>query len=1201
MIRIDNSTPQYKQLGASFLIEGKYEKSDKVERQAIKLKSDNPWVNCNLGRSLLYQGKIRESIPYLQSAIKLEPKMAEAYYNLGYAFTKQNSFEEAVRNYNKAIDLKPDNFLYYHHLGDVFFIQKQYKEAIKYYDKAIKLNSEYAWSYYNLGKALSELRKWEEAIAAYKKAIEIEPNLPAVHENLGEALMQERLNQNVNPNQQSQSQYSNLNNHHGKAASQKSHLIQNYLNLGNAKLKESQFVEALDFYKKAVEAQPGCEEVHQKLGNTFVKLKHWEEAVTSYNRSIQLKPNHETYHLLAVPLEKLRRWDALVTTYLHAINLNPNYYLYHHRLGNFYHKTGAIEKAIASYNRAIELNPKYAWVHYHLGDTLEHKGDLQGSISAYEKALQLEPNLSRASQALEKVKAKQRRIEAQKVGNQRTIQIQNSKPIAVNSNQEQKGTIKIVFYPRFNNEATYTDQFYRMLWYLNPLVDRIDKITIPVGFEDINPGPCPDYIDRKSAEFYSNFSGKLNFSFPDKVEKLIQEIDIATFVLRWNMEPTENQYYNDPIVDILKSKNIWKVDHLKERYAGSFYLKCVVESDDQYEKNIEESQEKFFELAELMRSEQGFIFGTGPSLSQAYNFRFDNCETITCNSMVKNRTLMEYLKPKVIVASDPIFHAGCSSYAADFRRYLCEAIDYFKSYFVVPMRDYHIYKSNLDDNLRHRLIGIPLKTHPQPNLNLLDEFWVTSTGNVLTLYMFPLATTLFEKIGIMGCDGRPLQDDKYFWSHDASSQFVNKMGAIQDAHGAFFAIDYNEYYLTHCETLKKWLVAAEAKGKEIQNFTPSYIPALQERSSTLQDSSPLPSWINVNGIPSQVEPLVSIIMPARNAAETISESIKSVQDEELQEWELIVINDGSADDTKAVVEEIGQIDRRIAIYDIAGMGVSFARNVGLSVARGQYIAFLDADDLYQNQALTKRVKALETNPDWDGVYCLTQVVNDQLHQLGWLVGAYGRPITFLDMHGNIHLGSVVGKAELFRRQSFKVGLANGEDWLYLSQVLRSGAELKYIEDCNVVYRIHERSTVLQDFVGHQNKLLEVIDILYGVDTNCTQPASKYEFGLDSPDKNVLILKRQISMLTFLLLARKGRIFYESAQKSSNLSWEKLKSSMIIGNIKTTTMRYYACSSESWVQKLQENSTYIMQVFAEFKAKSLIPLFCQNMLDYLQQK
>ena len=1152
-------------------------------QKAIQLGLAQPfWTYKNLGDALREENRADEAIAAYTEAIKLEPDNHLGYRSLGQAQAQTRDIAAAIKSYQKAIELNPQQPTWvYKNLGYFWEKQGELDKTLSAQSQVVKHNPNFAYAYLALGEVLAKQERWNQAASAYKKAIEIAPQLPSsVYESLGEVL-----------SCQTQSESEVISSPSDKNRTSKS--AQEYLKLADKCLKENKLTEAVTLYKKAIAIEFNAEDIYLKLGDVLVKLNKYGEAISTYQEAIAIKPDAKTYHLLAITLEKTRNWQEVINAYNCAIKLNPDYYFYHHRLGNFCHKVGDIEQAISAYHRAIELNPEYVWVHYHLGEALQDKGELKAAISCYQTAVKIQPDFQRALTALNNALGKQQQIENQLSSSRQKVKIKGENLSDLNL-VTQSG-LKIVFYPRFQDKKSYTDHFYRMIWYLNPLIEQIEKITIPVGFEDINPDECPSYLDQKSADFYARFAHKINFSFANQVDDFTQEIKSANFILRWHLAEQTKLIPGDPGMELIKTKKVWRIDHHQERYAGSFYLKCVVENDRQYEKNIAESQEKFQELAELIRAEQGFIFGTGPSLSQAYNFRFDNGESIACNSMLKNRTLMEYLSPKLIVAADPIFHAGCSSYAADFRKYLCDALEYFQSYLIVPMRDLHIYKHNLPQELTKKIIGIPFQQAEQPNLNLLEQFHVTSTGNVLTLYLLPLAATLFDKIGIAGCDGRPLQEDKYFWKHDPSSQFVNKMSVIQDAHGAFFAIDYNDYYLTHCDILQKWLTAAEGIGKEVRNLTPSYIPALQKRSFSSGDQPTLPTWVNTNGAKAFGQPLVSIIMPARNAAETIATSIASIQKEELKEWEVIIINDGSADDTVTVVEQIRKVDPRVAIYHTAGRGVSFARNLGLSVARGKYIGFLDADDLFEEQALTKRVKALEQNSSWEGVYCRTEIVDDSLDKLGWSVGAYQRKITFADMHSNIHLASVVAKADVLRRQAFKVGLANGEDWLYLSQVLRSGTELEYVADCNVAYRIHERSTVLQDFTAHETKLLEVIDTIYGVDPECSEPAEKYNFGLyQAPNKQIVVLKRRVSLLSFLLLSRKARQFYECAQASKSLPWDSLDQKSIVGGIRSTTMRYYACPQERWQEKLQQNKEYIRQVLADLKLANIIPHFCQTL-------
>ena len=95
-------------------------------------------------------------------------------------------------------------------------------------------------------------------------------------------------------------------------------------------------------------------------------------------------------------------------------------------------------------------------------------------------------------------------------------------------------------------------------------------------------------------------------------------------------------------------------------------------------------------------------------------------------------------------------------------------------------------------------------------------------------------------------------------------------------------------------------------------------------------------------------PAISIIVPAYNAEKYIVNCVESVHKQTFQDWEMVIVNDGSKDATRALCDECAAKDERIrAIHLRKNAGVSNARNVGLSNAQGEYIAFLDADDRYE--------------------------------------------------------------------------------------------------------------------------------------------------------------------------------------------------------------------------------------------------------------
>lgn len=112
-------------------------------------------------------------------------------------------------------------------------------------------------------------------------------------------------------------------------------------------------------------------------------------------------------------------------------------------------------------------------------------------------------------------------------------------------------------------------------------------------------------------------------------------------------------------------------------------------------------------------------------------------------------------------------------------------------------------------------------------------------------------------------------------------------------------------------------------------------------------------------------PLVSIIVPAYNAEPFIDEAVKSVFHQTYANWELIIVNDGSTDGTRVDIDKLA--DPRIRIIHQKNMGVSAARNVGLSMAKGELITFLDADDVLTDDSIERRVDYLKSHPDVDVV------------------------------------------------------------------------------------------------------------------------------------------------------------------------------------------------------------------------------------------
>ena len=113
-----------------------------------------------------------------------------------------------------------------------------------------------------------------------------------------------------------------------------------------------------------------------------------------------------------------------------------------------------------------------------------------------------------------------------------------------------------------------------------------------------------------------------------------------------------------------------------------------------------------------------------------------------------------------------------------------------------------------------------------------------------------------------------------------------------------------------------------------------------------------------------MNPLVSIVIPAYNASKFIEETIESVKRQKYQNWELIVVNDGSKDNTEDIVSKYVLNDSRIRLINTKNNGVSQARNRGIFETSGQYVAFLDADDVWLPENLLVKIQKLEERAAW---------------------------------------------------------------------------------------------------------------------------------------------------------------------------------------------------------------------------------------------
>lgn len=244
-----------------------------------------------------------------------------------------------------------------------------------------------------------------------------------------------------------------------------------------------------------------------------------------------------------------------------------------------------------------------------------------------------------------------------------------------------------------------------------------------------------------------------------------------------------------------------------------------------------------------------------------------------------------------------------------------------------------------------------------------------------------------------------------------------------------------------------------------------------------------------NAAPTQVadtqSPKVSVIVPCYNYGRYLGRALRSIQAQRFQDWECIVIDDGSSDDTRSVAGTFGG-DHRIRYHYQDNAGLSAARNAGLALARGTYIQFLDADDILWKEKLGPHSTYLDRRDDADILYGQYATLTDA-EVAGLLADGNDVPISVNDsvlMPGDpfdsfLHRWekgfSIPIHCYMFRRRCFEWGvfdqaLPTHEDVDLALRFALNGAQFHMTSGETVIYCKHGASMVLNLTRMHQGYL-----------------------------------------------------------------------------------------------------------------------------------
>jgi glycosyltransferase involved in cell wall biosynthesis len=220
-------------------------------------------------------------------------------------------------------------------------------------------------------------------------------------------------------------------------------------------------------------------------------------------------------------------------------------------------------------------------------------------------------------------------------------------------------------------------------------------------------------------------------------------------------------------------------------------------------------------------------------------------------------------------------------------------------------------------------------------------------------------------------------------------------------------------------------------------------------------------------------------MPAYNAEKYLAEAIESILNQTFQEFEFIIVNDGSTDNTLAIIQHYAAQDRRIRVLQTDHVGGGAARNVGVEVAKYDWIAMMDADDISLPQRLEKQIKAAQKHPDvviW-GTYANKINVKGKILSKNQFLG----PTTQEEFYAMRQRGeeiyvlhaTVLFKKDIFLKEGGYIPKFEGAEDSELFDRISDHGPILALPECLFLYRFHGESVSKNNFF-HQKRLGEYL-------------------------------------------------------------------------------------------------------------------------------
>ena len=540
--------------------------------------------------------------------------------------------------------------------------------------------------------------------------------------------------------------------------------------------------------------------------------------------------------------------------------------------------------------------------------------------------------------------------------------------------------MKIVFYPLIKNEDVLADLYHRACWYL-PDCTGYD-VVFPVHRESLRFKDAPPSFGKCGPPQFNPVVKTLG----DNPE-VLGFLSTADFILLWDDDLNIMEKYNIGCV----KKYVLNVSKASAAIRHEAYHFAILSHElmPQNERGnmLSDIQARFSTIVPQLTANNAYVFGTGPSLEKAMDMDFSNGVSIISNTIVKNKALVDHIRPSVIAAGDPALHYGVSKYACAFRENLLRVMDEHDCILVMPMGYYPLFIKRYP-HLESRTYGLPIIPAKKENisLNLIERYEAACYANVLTMLLLPLAATFSKNVHIIGCDGRPpetisenIESPSPFWNHHKDSEQEALYDTLKICHPSFFSMNYQDWYEDHCRAIRTICEHGEKQGISFISSTPSFVPALAERQvqgkkeySGETETGRNNEFEYRRDTRSRTDYKVSLIVSIYNADQFIIPALENLLSQTAyarNDMEIILIDSASPGNESGIIhfymdryEHIfyGRTWERETVYG--------AFNRAIQHSTGIYIMNLDTDNRLRNDAVDIFADYLDTHADVGLVY-----------------------------------------------------------------------------------------------------------------------------------------------------------------------------------------------------------------------------------------